>query len=482
MKALLTLPIAVLASWPVQAGDKSDSPPIAVSQPEPQYPPELTKYYLLSPLHLTLVIDDRGIPFSVSSTSAIPDNIVSAVAQWRYQPGKKNGASVPFSVNMTYPVRTLLDASRERSLVRRPFVAGKVGAAMESGTGLDAEAADKLERSLEADLTDYDARGKLLVYSTEIAATNPKDAADRRARHIQFLVQNSPEDLLLESPFAFINTTAGPLPDPQAYSRIRDLWLQQVSLNPNDEVILEHATNFLRISDRDKTQELLLANRGIGSDVGIWFGDLYGLWLLGVNGLDLRTGLAVSAGPSIEDSAVTQRIRRSLIAPTTDTAILLSALNTYMTHGRALARMGKLPTGYGPVCEQLLARAKQVYPDTSSSCDPAAAVPNDVARVGPGLPQRIRVGGNVQQAHLIKKVTPLYPPDAKGRGIQGVVKFVVIIGKDGSIANLSLVSAPLALYKAAHDAVQQWVYKPTTLNGNPVEVVTTIEVNFTLSR
>ncbi|MGA2212795.1 MAG: energy transducer TonB, partial [Bryobacteraceae bacterium] len=96
-------------------------------------------------------------------------------------------------------------------------------------------------------------------------------------------------------------------------------------------------------------------------------------------------------------------------------------------------------------------------------------------------PQRIRVGGNVQQANLVRKVTPLYPPLAKQARIQGVVRFTAIIGKDGSIQNLQLVSGHPLLVQAAKDAVSQWQYKPTLLNGEPVEVVTTIEVNFTLS-
>jgi protein TonB len=97
-------------------------------------------------------------------------------------------------------------------------------------------------------------------------------------------------------------------------------------------------------------------------------------------------------------------------------------------------------------------------------------------------PQRIRVGGVVQQANLIRKVTPAYPPDAKEARIQGVVHLTAIIGKDGSIQSLEVVSGHPLLVQAAMDAVKQWEYKPTLLNGNPVEVVTQIDVNFTLSQ
>jgi protein TonB len=112
----------------------------------------------------------------------------------------------------------------------------------------------------------------------------------------------------------------------------------------------------------------------------------------------------------------------------------------------------------------------------------AAPPPPPVKEEKKAAPSRIRVGGNVQQANLIRKVTPLYPPLAKQARIQGVVRFTAIIGKDGTIQNLQLVSGHPLLVEAAKQAVSQWQYKPTLLNGDPVEVVTTIEVNFTLSQ
>jgi protein TonB len=66
--------------------------------------------------------------------------------------------------------------------------------------------------------------------------------------------------------------------------------------------------------------------------------------------------------------------------------------------------------------------------------------------------------------------------------IQGVVLFTVVIGKDGRVSNVQLVSGHPLLVAAARDAVRQWVYKPTLLNGEPVEVVTEVAVNFTLSQ
>ncbi len=94
----------------------------------------------------------------------------------------------------------------------------------------------------------------------------------------------------------------------------------------------------------------------------------------------------------------------------------------------------------------------------------------------------IAVGGDVQMAKLIRKVTPLYPALAITARISGVVRLIGTIGKDGTIRNLQLVSGHPMLARAALEAVRQWVYKPTLLNGMPVEVIAPIEVNFTLGQ
>jgi protein TonB len=94
--------------------------------------------------------------------------------------------------------------------------------------------------------------------------------------------------------------------------------------------------------------------------------------------------------------------------------------------------------------------------------------------------QRIRVGGNVQSAKMIRQVQPIYPQIAKTAHVQGTVLLHAIISKDGSVQELQYVSGPPLLMKAAMDAVREWRYQPTLLNGEPVEVETTISVIFTL--
>jgi TonB family protein len=104
------------------------------------------------------------------------------------------------------------------------------------------------------------------------------------------------------------------------------------------------------------------------------------------------------------------------------------------------------------------------------------------ANAGAAPPARVRVGGNVQQNLLISQPPAVYPPLAKQARIQGVVKLNATIAKDGTMQHLEVVSGHPLLTQAAMDAVRQWVYKPTLLNGQPVEVMTEIDVNFTLSQ
>jgi TonB family protein len=126
--------------------------------------------------------------------------------------------------------------------------------------------------------------------------------------------------------------------------------------------------------------------------------------------------------------------------------------------------------------------------------DPAATSPPTTNTTRPDTPatqeslsetptkklQRIRVGGNVAVANMTHQVMPIYPPLAKQAHITGTVVLHCVIGKDGSVEQLEYVSGPPLLMKSAMDAVRQWTYKPTLLNGEAVEVDTTVSVVFTL--
>lgn len=94
----------------------------------------------------------------------------------------------------------------------------------------------------------------------------------------------------------------------------------------------------------------------------------------------------------------------------------------------------------------------------------------------------VRVGGNVLEARIVKRVVPQYPVMARNMRISGTVRLEGIIARDGTVRELKVLSGHPMLVKAALDAVKQWIYQPTLLNGEPVEVNAPIEVHFTLSQ
>ena len=98
----------------------------------------------------------------------------------------------------------------------------------------------------------------------------------------------------------------------------------------------------------------------------------------------------------------------------------------------------------------------------------------------PATPKRIRVGGQVEAAKVVFGPQPEYPQIAKMARVQGVVRLAAVISENGTIQDLRLISGPPLLVKAAMDAVSRWRYQPTLLNGDPVQVETEIDVNFTL--
>jgi periplasmic protein TonB len=116
---------------------------------------------------------------------------------------------------------------------------------------------------------------------------------------------------------------------------------------------------------------------------------------------------------------------------------------------------------------------------------PNSVITSIVRSIPPAMPkiaaQKVRVSSGVAQGLLVHQVTPQYPQLARQARIQGTVVLQAVIGKDGTVQNLHVLSGHPMLVQAAMDAVRQWRYKPYYLNGEPVEVDTQINVNFTLS-
>jgi TonB family protein len=92
----------------------------------------------------------------------------------------------------------------------------------------------------------------------------------------------------------------------------------------------------------------------------------------------------------------------------------------------------------------------------------------------------ITVGGGVMDSRVVQRVPPAYPPTARTARVQGAVQLSVTVGPDGRVQDVQPLSGPALLTQAAIQAVAQWVYQPFLLNGQPVTVQTTANVNFVL--
>ncbi len=142
----------------------------------------------------------------------------------------------------------------------------------------------------------------------------------------------------------------------------------------------------------------------------------------------------------------------------------------------------ELATGYaapGADVSQLIGLIPGITVPPPATATPVIK-PKSVAASPPAAP--VRVGSGVQSAKLIFGPKPAYPRLALATRTQGTVRIQALIGRDGIIRNLQVLNGPPLLLAAAIEAVQQWRYRPTLLNSEPVEVVTEIDVNFTIGQ
>ena len=127
-----------------------------------------------------------------------------------------------------------------------------------------------------------------------------------------------------------------------------------------------------------------------------------------------------------------------------------------------------------------------VYGATALASPPPTTLPVQIPPPAPPAApdpvQRIRVGGDVMAAMLLTRVVPQYPALAKQARVSGTVKLIGVIARDGTIQQLQVLSGHPLLVPAAVEAVRRWTYRPTLLNGVPVEVTAPIDVHFTLAR
>src|SRR5204862_6511680 len=125
------------------------------------------------------------------------------------------------------------------------------------------------------------------------------------------------------------------------------------------------------------------------------------------------------------------------------------------------------------LCFVFPANAQETLPSVPAQENTPAPSPQDAQ-----APPHIRTGGNVHAAKIIKRIQPVYPPLARQTRIQGTVRLHAIIAKDGTIKQLEIITTHPLPQQAALDTVRHWSYQPTLVDGEHVEVDTTIDVTF----
>jgi TonB-like protein len=427
-----------------------------IKQTQPDYS-SVGSAYLVDVAAVHLIVAGDGVPFSLTSDVALPDTVVRALAAWRYERFASNDKAV--TVLLSVPIRRALSPGFMSSLSPRWYPKQETADAIKRADLFDPSQAAALLAKLPPSEEPELARTSLIAYYAKHPSV---EASEQRAALVLWLIEHYPQADILGSSYAELN----PATDSNAAQKAQGLWNAALAQYPSDYVVAQHAVNFIRLSNPAVAINLLSkfprARRVLAA-----MGAVSGWGALGINGVDLETGRAVStAGLNTTDTPA--------ILKSSNAEYVLSAVQAFTQAGRSLAKAGNLPPDYGATCEALVAHAKELYPDSPSSCDTSLPLEDSM--------QSVLMGGKVVEALLIRKVQPQYPAEAKQQHISGTEEFSAAIGADGNIHELELIKGVLALYSAARDAVLQWRYRPVLVQGKPVTVRTDIVVSFAIGR
>jgi TonB family protein len=345
------------------------------------------------------------------------------------------------------------------------------------GKDLSPAAARNLEASLEKKPDDIAARLRLIGYYA---------GRTERMRHILWLVARRPDHELFSWPEMYSSAAGAAPSNPEGFEQWKRAWLDQLSRSGEDGLILFNAACSLGIvSDRAEFEEMTRKGRNPAPRAEEWskaLGEMYATVVVrgtlnpaGAGGeLAKQSESILSASddlPLLRAAAATVQSQATLAGLTRHATILRLQRQITTGIGRNTV-VGGVPGGV----------LGGIISGVPTAAPPPPPPPPKVEEKRVSPPQRIRVGGNVQSAKLKRQPKPVYPPLARQARIQGVVRFSAVIGKDGSVQSLQLVSGHPLLVQSAQDAAKQWLYEPTLLNGEAVEVITQVDVNFTLSQ
>ena len=337
-----------------------------------------------------------------------------------------------------------------------------------------AERASQLEQQLRDDPENQQVRADLLNY---YGHNNMRPAL---VDSICWLIEHHPESPILGLDIAAIFSYRMPASDAADFERVRALWASALNPARIDPEILHNAARFFEISDVDKSIEIakqLLRLDPAGHAEAVAY--FYGLVLSGRVGSAHRMDRLIASLPLFED-----------LIHSLDPQFLGSVATELINYG-ADTELHRKDADLSFVClsaVQLIDRARQLDPQNSQWTDllegakrlpcspapPSEVTGHPVPGPGQGI---VWVVGALEATRLIRLVPPDLSP-AQHAGVEGVVHCHVLIGADGHVVEAEALSGNAILIPPAIDAVKQYVYTPTHLNGEAVEVSTTVDVPF----
>lgn len=342
--------------------------------------------------------------------------------------------------------------------------------AYQRGRNLSSTDATKLENELVAQAGNILDRVELVAFYTfahEAPAT--EETLKARRSHLLWMAEHEPESWLWNqrSYGSAVYVEGDRLADPEGFNAIRDQWLKHLSSDPTNERIRANAASFLQLGDPDTALRLIRAMRNPR-----YLGYEYALLLLGVTARDYNTGTPLFSDSNIRKGPLAEQALAELQS-SSDAAVIGGAGFGLARDGAILWSQKKLDWDYSSLAKNLLQRAQALEPNRL-----------DWFVANPTLPQpgerrafmTIRVGGKVMESKLTHKILPRVPSGL--RGTRGSVALDVAIDGDGKVIRALPQSGPTELYAISVGAVEQWEYKPTTLNGDPVIVITEVVVNY----
>ena len=342
--------------------------------------------------------------------------------------------------------------------------------AYQQGRKLSAKEASKIEAKLESKPGNVPDRVRLVAFYTLAPdAPPPEEAIKARRRHLLWMAEHEPESWLWSqrSYGSAVYVKGDRLADPDGFNEIREIWLKHLSRQPDNEKIRANAASFLDLGDRETALRLIRDMKNPR-----YLGTQYALLLLGVTARDYDTGMPLACDASWRETPLAEKALAELQS-SSDPQFIGGAGFWLARDGGMLWSQGKLTWDYSSLAKNLLTRAQSLEP---SRLDWFVANP-DLPQPGERRPvMSVRIGGSAMESKRLRTVQPEVPDSL--RGVRGVVALNVAIGGDGKVIRAVAESGPPELYANSVKAVQQWTYQPTTISGNPVIVITKVEIDY----